>query len=1040
MSLSDVSVKRPIAMSCLIIGLTLLGANAYRKLGLELMPKMDIPFVTIVTVYPGASPEQIETDVAKRIEDQVVTIDGLKHVNSSCMENVCQTLLEFHLGVDVDIAATDVREKLDLIGADFPGDVEDPQILKFDINAKPIVNLALTGDATLEELYDYADNTLRDRITVIGGVADAELIGGAEREVHVVLDRRQLAARSLTSTHVVQAIQQAVRTIPAGRVREHGSEFSVKFDADYEREVDIASLEVANQDGQRCYIRDIGQVKMTTEELRQKAFIDGRPCVAIKVVKKSDANAVNVANRVREAMATLNAELPGGMELVWVNDDGRFIEATNLSAWMNVGEGIVLTGVILFLFLYNLRALFVVGITMPLTIVIGLFFMQLAGFTLNTSTLIAIGMSVGILVTNSIVVIEAIVKRLNETGDARASARLGAKEATIAVLASAGTNIVVLFPLAMMGSLVGLFIKPLALTMLIMTAVSLFISFTFTPLLCSVLLKPRREGSRSPLALMERGWNWGFDHVVGAYGVVLRLVERHRPAAIAVLLAVGVLLAHALSKGGQLGSNMMDDPDQGQIYVKLEFPTRYELAETVRRVHEAEERLRGLPELRHTLSMIGKVEGVVGQSNEGVYLAQLLLRLSERDERTLTIHDLMADVRTRLQGYADAIVTVTMPTIIGGQASDLELVVAGDELRTLDRLATTIQHTASGIDGILEPDTTVRAGKPELRVRPQRAVLGDLGAAATGVGLTLRANLEGIEAGTFKRGARNYDIVVKLAEEAGKNQVAGFLFPGGAGRSVPLTTLGHVDEDLAPIQITRKDKRRVNKLFANLGDIPLGTAVAELSGALDEGEALPPGYGYHFAGDYERMAEAQEALGEAGITAIVLVVLSLAAIMESFKQPVLILVTLPLSLIGIIWALAWTHTNVSIFVIMGGVMLIGIVVNNAILIMDQFNVHVAEGIPRHRAMATAACERFRPILMITIAAVLGMLPLALGRGIGAEIRNGVGIASVGGILSSGVLTLIVVPVLYNLFTRRGARAAAEATQVRGQVSSAPVGS
>jgi len=1040
MFLADASVKRPIAMSCLIIGLALLGANAYRKLGLELMPRMDVPFITVVTVYPGASPEQIETDVAKRIEDQVVTIDGLKHVSSSCMENVCQTLLEFHLDVDVDIAATDVREKLDLVRADFPADVEDPQILKFDINAKPIVNLALTGDATLEELYDYADNTLRDRITVIGGVADAELVGGAEREVHVTLDQRELAARGLTSYHVVQVIQQAVRTIPSGRVRDSGSEYSVKFDAEYDREEDIASLEVANQDGRRCYIRDVGRVEMTTEEFRQRAFIDGRPCIAIKVIKKSDANAVQVANRVRGAMGTLNEELPGGMELVWVNDDGRFIEATNQSAWVNVVQGILLTGAVLFLFLYNLRTLFVVAITMPVTIVIGLFFMQAVGFTLNTSTLIAIGMSVGILVTNSIVVIEAIAKRLDETGNPKEAARTGAKQATVAVLASAGTNIVVLFPLAMMGSLFGLFIRPLALTMLIMTAVSLFISFTLTPLLCSVLLRPRCEGSRSPLALMERTWNWGFAKVVAAYGAALRIVERHRLAAIAVLLVVGVMLVHSLSLGRRLGSTMVDEPDQGQIYVKLEFPTRYSLDETVRRVHEAEERLRDLPELRHILSMIGKVEGVIGQSNEGVYLAQALLRLSERDERSLTIDELASEVRSRLEGYCDAVVTVTTPDVIGGQGSDLELEIAGEKLDTLERLALRAQELAAAVPGVLDPDTTVRAGKPELRVRPHRAVLGDLGAPATGIGMTLRANLEGLEAGTFKHGARNYDIVVKLAEEEGKTQVEGFLFPGAAGYSVPLTTLGRVDEGLAAVQIARKDKLRIHKLLANLaGGTALGTAVADISAALDAHGDLPPGYGYAFAGMFEHMSEAQGALAEAGIVAVALVILSLAAIMESFKQPVVILATLPLALIGIVWALAWTGTNVSIFVIMGGVMLIGIVVNNAILIMDQFNVHVAEGIPRHRAMAVAACERFRPIVMITIAAVLGMLPLALGKGIGAEMRNGVGIASVGGILSSGILTLLVVPILYNLCTRRARTPGGPAADPAAAVSPASSG-
>ncbi len=1019
MFLSDASVKRPIAMGCLIIGLTLLGLNAYRKMGLEAMPKIDLPYITITTVYPGASPGEIETDVAKRIEDQVVAIDGLKHVSSSCMENACQTLLEFHLDVDVDIAATDVREKLDLIRDDFPDDVEDPKILKYDVNAKPIIQLALTGDAPLDELYDYADNTLKDRLTVISGVAEAQLIGGAEREVRISLDRAELAARGLSSMDVVTAVQNGVRTIPSGRVRERGTEYSVKFDADYDRVEDIGDLEVVNSNGQRCYLRDVARVEMSTEELRQAASIDGRPCVAIKVVKKADANAVRVVERVREALDRLERELPGGMELVWVTDDAAFTEAMVDSAWLNVGEGILLTAAILFIFLYNLRSLLVVSITMPLTIVIGLFFMQAAGFTLNTSTLIALGMSVGILVTNSIVVLEAIVKRLNDTGDPKQAASLGAREAFIAVLASAGTNVVVLFPMSVMGSMIGLWIKPFALTMAIMTLVSLFISFTLTPLLCSLLLKPARPGSRSILARMDRGWNRLFDRLVAAYRAALTFCERHRVAAVTALLVVAAMFVQSMSLGKKLGSSLAAEPDRGELLVKMEFPSRYSLAQSQARMAQVEGMLRDLPELRHVLTAVGKVEGMFGQSSEGVYLAQTTLKFSQRTERELTIEDLRQKARDRLAGYPDAIVTVSVPSIIGGESLDVELEIAGEKFDTLDAIAVEVKRFADATPGFVDADTTVRTGKPELRVRPQRAVLADLQAPATGLGMALRANLEGLDAGTFKQGARNYDIVVAMREEQGKDQVAGFLFPGAPGHPVLLTSLGDVAEELAPVQITRKDKRRVSKLFTNLGpQLPLGTAVTKINRAIDERDLLPSGYDHQFAGRYEIMSEGQEAFGEAGIIAVVLVILTLSAILESFKQPALILVTLPLTLIGMFWALYAAGMNVSIFVLMGAVMLIGIVVNNAILIMDQFNVHVREGMPRHGAMVSAACERLRPIIMITLAAVLGMLPLAFGRGIGAEMRNAVGVASAGGILVSGVLTLLAIPILYDLFTRR----------------------
>jgi len=1020
MFLSDASIKRPIAMSCLIIGLLLLGLNAWRKMGLELMPKMDMPFITIVTVYPGASPDEIETDVAKRIEDAVVTIDGLNHVSSACMENVSQTLLEFNLDVDVDIAATDVREKLDLIRADFPKDVEDPKILKFDVNAKPVITMALTGDVPIDELYDYADNTLRDQITVLSGVADVQLIGGAEREVHVSLDRDKLAASGLSSMDVVKAIQEGIRTIPSGRVRQAGTEYSVKFDADYDKVQDIGNLEVANEESRRRYIKDLGRIEMTTEELRQTSNIDGRPCITIKVIKKAEANAVKVVNLVKGAMTELKKGLPGGMELVWVTDDGVFTQATVDSAWKDILLGIFLTALILFFFLYNVSTTVVIAITMPLTILISLFFMQAMGFTLNMSTLLATGLSVGILVTNSIVVLEAIVKRLHKNGNPKEAARLGSGEIAIAVIASAGTNMVVLLPIANMGGKIGLFLKPFALTMLIMTIVSLFISFTLTPILCSIMLKPKKEGHHeSLLGRMERGWNRMFDRMVNAYKTLLFYLEKHRWAALLVLAIVAAALIHSFSLLGNIGFTMMTESDRGEIYVKLEYPTMYDLHQTQKRLDEAVNRLKDVPDLRHMLTTIGKVEGIIGQSSEGVYLAQILLKFLERDQRKLTIDDLKNMVRVRLDGYPDAIITVTMPSAIGGQSTDIEMEIAGNNLKTLDTLALRAKGLAQQIPGILDSDTTVRMGKPEINIQPRRAVLADLGFPATGLGLNLRANLEGLTAGTFKQDARNYDIVVKLAEQEGKDQVKDFLFPGPPGNPLVMSSLAMIEEKQSPVQITRKDKRRVSKLYANLGKgKPLGSAVDEISQALDEKGNLPPGYKYNFAGIYEIMAEGQKNLGEAFFIAIILLILTLAALLESFKQPFLILATLPLAVIGMLWALALTGKSLEIFVLMSGVMLIGIVVNNAILIVDQFNIHIQEGVPRHKAMVTATCERFRPITMITLAAVLGMLPLAMGQGIGAEMRNGIGIASAGGILISGILTLVVIPILYDLCTRR----------------------
>ncbi|HOO56431.1 MAG TPA: efflux RND transporter permease subunit [bacterium] len=1033
MFLSNASVRRPIAMSCLVIALGLLGIMAYPKLGLEMAPKMELPIITLLTIYPGASPEELEIDVAKRIEDQVVTLEGLKHVTSSCSENMVVTLLQFNTGVDVDIAAMDTREKLDLILNDFPENVEDPMIMKFDVNATPVLTMALTGTAPIDEMYDYAANDLNDRITIIQGVAETQIIGGAEREVHVLLDREALAARGLSSMNVVQSIAQGIGIIPSGRVKGSTKEYAVKYDADFKNISDIGYIETANEDGQRSYIKDIARIQMSTKELRQKSFINGEPCIAIKVVKKADANAVEVIKSVREAMAGINSTIPGGMKLVWVRDDEVFTQALVDSAWTNIIQGIILTALILFFFLYNLRTTIIVIITMPLTIIIGFYFMQFFGYSLNSTTLMAIGMSVGLLVTNSIVVIEAIIKWLERTGKVKDSAQMGASEAAVAVFASAGTNIVVLFPIAMMQNMVGLFIKPLALTMVIMTLVSFFISFTLTPILASVLLKP--SSASNPNAIlnrMGRAWDRFFDRIIAAYGSMLEFNRRNRIVAALFVCGVIALFVFTMPQAGKLGMGFVPTMDRAEITVKLEFPSGYNLSVTESRVKKAEALLKDTPQLKNVLSMIGKVEGVAGQNTEGVYLAQILLVFPSRIEREETIYDLIEEVKTRLQDITDCIITVSIPSAVGGQSYDIELEIYGDDLDKLDELALRTSALAQKMHGIRDIDTTVREGKPEIRITPKRAVMADLGFAPIGLGMVARGNLEGITAGTYKKGDRNFDIVVKYNEEKGKDQIGEFQLPAAPGHPMLISTVADVKESLSPIQIVRKDKQRIAKIVGNLeSDTPLGVATGRITSAINEQNLLPPGYEHKFGAGYEMMNEGQRGLAEAGLVAIILIVLTLAAILESFKQPLIVLLTIPLSLIGVIWGLSIFGYSFSILVTMAIVMMSGIVVNNAILIMDQFNINVKNGIPLQRAMINAAKERFRPVTMITLAAVLGMAPLAFGKGIGCEMRNDIGVAMIGGIFVSGVLSVFIVPILYNLFAKTDRKEPEKETKVSG---------
>lgn len=1004
-------------MSALLIGLTLLGIYSFFKMGLELMPKVDIPYITIVTVFPGASPEQIETDIAKRIEDRMMTLEGLKHISSTCMENACQTLLEFNLGTDVDVAATDVREKLDLAKAEMPEDAEDPKVLKFDINSKPIANLALTGPTTIEELYDYADNYLRDKLTVVGGVADAELIGGAKREVQILIDREKLAARGLSTLDVVNTVNSAIKTIPVGRIKELGTEISVEFSGDASHIDSLKELEISNKsDGKIIFLKDIAEIKMATADLRQIAFFENEPCIAIKIVKRSDANAVATVENLQNSIARISATLPAGWKLNWVSDDARFIQANASSAWDNIFQGILLTALILFLFLYNFKILLIAGITMPLNIVIGFFFMQYLNYTLNLSTLISIGLSVGILVTNSLVVLEAIMKRFAETGDAKKAAIEGTSASTVPVLASSGTNIVVLFPIANMGSMFGMFLKPLANTMLIMTAVSLFLSFTIIPLLSSILLKKDTKES-GLLKKLETGFNKGFSWVTQRYMDLITMAQNSMGTSALFIIAFVLLMAQALSLAPLIGGGFMPTADMGNITIKLEFPTSYSLEQTRLRTLEAARLARTLPDVSSVLSGIGKVDGTFGRSSEGVYLAEVKLRIADKDQRSISIDEFLAKTKATFSTFTDAIVTISIPSPVGGSDAPLQVEFSGENLNILDQIATTVKSEAENIVGFTSMDTTVRAGKRKIKVIPKRNVLSESQMAAVNLGTALRGNVEGLKAATFKKGDRNYDIVVKFAENEGSEQVKEFSFAGKDGKQIALTNFGQLDQVIAPIQIIRKDKQRISKFESYLSaSLPMGKAMNYINEFTRK--AMPVGYEFNARGQVEMMHDAQMNLAEAAVIAVVLVLLTLAAIMESFMMPAIILLSVPPMLIGMLWALYLTGYSISIFVLMGGVMLIGIVVNNAILMLEEYNNLAATGtMSKKQALVQACGSSLRPVIMITLAAVLGMLPMAFGSGIGSELRTDIGISSAGGILSSAVISMFLIPIVFSFFLR-----------------------
>ena len=1021
MFLASASTKRPIAMGCLLIALIVLGLNSYRKMSIEDMPAVDVPYVTVITTWVGASPEDIEKDVSKPIEDAVSGIDGLKHIQSSSLDNVSQTVLEFKVGTDVDVASQEVREKLDAILSTLPDGADRPVIQKLNLNASAVATIFLSGDAGVDELYDYADNRIGDRFASVPGVAEVQVVGGNEREVWVELDRDRLAASGLTAADVAGAMQGGILSLPGGRIREKGSEFTVRFDAEYDSVDGIGELEVANRDGVRVKVRDLGTVRMATEEVRQRAMMDGKPGVVIKVVKKAEGNVVDVVRETRRRFEQIRGELPGGMELTWVSDESGQIQASVDSAVQSVFEAVAVCAAVLLLFLVNVTTTLIVTITMPVTICIALFFMNLAGQTLNTVTLIAIGLSTGVLVSNSIVVLESILSKLRETDDPWAAARDGASDVAVSVLASAGTNVIVMLPLTLMSSLVGRMLVPFAVTTLLVNASSIFISFTLTPILCAMWLKPASKQGETFMTRLAGTWAEGFARAAHRYGGWVRSLSRKRVFGFAVAaLFAAVFLVSMKAAGGKLGFTFMLNSDRGRAFIRVEFPPYYGLEKTQGRLDGIQAKLLDLPDLVHVVTTAGKADAMSGQANEGVYMGQIELLFKPKTEREWTMESCLEEIRRRLADETDAMVSVSVPGTMGGQSFLIDYQIRGDDLDVLESIATAAGEKAqAGVEGLRDFSTTVRDTKPEVRIVPKRGVLSDLHLPASSLGAIVRANVDGIEAASYKKGDRTYDIRVKLDPREGREQIRGMMLPAAEGRPIPLESVADVVERRSVLQIYRVDKRRTVKILGNPAEGHTGSEVgAAVVGAIESSGALPPGYVLETSGMMEMMDEALADFGEAIALAAFLTLLTLAAILESWVRPGIVLLTLPMALIGIVWGLRLSHNPITILVLLGILMLIGVVVNAAILIVDRMGQLVKEGKGAGEAMCLAVEDQFRPVLMVVLSSGLGMLPIALSNGIGSENRVGMGVASVAGIIVAGVLTMTALPLIFNAFAKK----------------------
>lgn len=1012
MKIADVCIRRPIFATMIVLAMVVFGLTSYRSIGVDLFPDVDIPVVTITVPYEGADPETVETEVTDVIEEAVNTISGIKTLRSESIEGLSQVFVEFELEVDIDVASQDVRDKVAAIRGDLPLEVEPPVVEKFDPDSSPILAIVLSGPVPIRELTEYADEVLKPRIEGIPGVGNVRLVGDREREIRIWLRRPELRACGLTARDVIDGLQKENLEPPGGRVETGTREIVVKTRGKIESVEDFEDLIIANRDGAPIRLREVAWVEDGMEDFRSLARLNGRRAVSLQLRRQSGTNLLQVANTVKQRLSETRDHLPRGYQLSIAQDLSIYIDESIREAQGELLRGGALAVLVIMLFLRSLRGSFVAAITIPSTIIATITFMTAMGFTLNMMTMLALTVSVGMIIDDSIVVLENSYRHMEEGKPRTQAAREAIAEIGFAVIATSLAIGAVFVPVAFMEGMVGRFFYEFGLTVAVAVAVSTFIAVTLSPMLCSRVLKVGQGHGRT-FRFLERL----FQRLDSAYSVTLRAALRHR--AVVVVGAVGAFTG-SLAITPFLGKEFLPQADENQFNIQVETPVGSSIQTSDAVLEEIERRVRDLPGVREVFTTIG------GGAEERVNVATVLAKLVDKSERDLSQAQIMQRARQRLADLRHLKISVeNVPRVSGGGFRNvpLQYAIRGHDLDELVAVSEKMIQEIGKVPGIVDVNSSYDSGKPEANVLPDRDKAADLGVSVEELGSAIRALIGGQKVTTYEERGETYDVRLRFAEEDRDRPEAILNVPvrTKSGQLVELSNLVRVDKGTGPVQIDREDRVRQITVMGNLKKTkPLASALADVARIEQETEfaarkpGLPDGVTSKFIGYGEMMEESFANINFSLMLAVMLIYMVLAAQFESFVHPFTVMLSLPLSIVGALGALALTGRTLNIFSMIGMIMLMGLVTKNAILLIDYTNQLRERGMRRDDAVLKAGPVRLRPILMTALSTIAGMLPVAIGLGSGAETRAPMGTCIVGGLLTSTLLTLVVIPVVYTI--------------------------
>lgn len=1001
MHLSEISIKRPVFATIILAAMIFMGAVSYGRMNVDEMPDTSLPYVSVSITYEGAQPEQVDAQVTQKVEEAVGEARGVKHIESTSREGEAEINIEFNFGIDPAAAAQEVRDKVSAIRGELPDTIKEPVISRFDINAQPVVSVAVTSEtASTREISIFVDDVMKPRLQKINGIGQMTISGRQEREIDLLLDLEKLNAFGLSITEVGQKLKMVNQDVPAGKFQDKEQQLSVRTAGNFSAIQQFESVPVGTRDNESVYFWQIGTAKDTIKDVTTTARYDGKPAVGIAIGKQSGGNAVKVATAVKEELKALEKEMPSGMELHMVRDDAQRVDESITEVWFDLIIGSIFAMLIVFWFLGDWRNTVISALAIPASIISTFLFMKIAGFSINSMSLLGLSLSVGLLIDDAIVVIENIIRHRRMGKEAKKAAIDGTKEIAMAVMATTFTVAAVFLPVGFMSGVDGQLFKEFGLSVAFAVLVSLFVSLTLTPMMAALYLPVGEPGIPKIIEKTWTLWQDSLDHATKWYAHALQTILRRGRKH--VLIVSIILFLSSLGILPLLGSTFMPVTDQAQFTVKVQAPSDAAVERMDKQAADLIAVLQQIPEIRHVYA--------TNANREHNFFVQCV----PKKERSRTQKEIIADVRRRFNAIpgvrADFVESDDKPIAIS---------ITGPSQAGLVPLAEAVQQELEKIAGIEDIASTYHAGMPNLNLILKEDRADDLDISSTTIGATLQTMLSGMLVGKFDAQDERVDIRMKLAEDSRSraDMLRHVYVPSddsidGQARLVPLSQVAIWQYTTSASDVRRYDRQKEIRLSANLEGTSLGEANEAFFTNIEK-MSLPAGYRIGQTGASNDMDDSFSNMTTALAMAVAFIFMILAAQFESYSEPFAIMFSLPLAMIGALAGLFLAGSELSLVSLIGIMMLLGLVTKNAILLIDFAKQRMQEGLACKEALAEAGMIRLRPILMTSMAMIFGMLPIALGLGPGAEVRAPMAHAIIGGVITSTLLTLVVVPTIYD---------------------------